>query len=635
MSRRTPALGVLALAGALAGLCAPRAQAAPPAYQQGLHVIPFPGTPDASPRSNIIFSSLTPSQIISVTVTGATSGPHPGTLVTLPDHAGTAYAPSRPFANDEQITVTATLDSPQAGTIAGAPNQATFHYTFHTAQPAGVAPAAAAAARAWAPAKAPAAAAAARAGAPAAAELAAPAGRTGGSPPTMHFHSEPALHPPAVTVSGDADQRSGEIFLTPRLNGDQQGHAQQGPMILDGRGRLVWFEPLGAAGAVNLEVQHYQGQPVLTWWQGRGTGPIGEGRDVIMSRSYRTVAELHAGYGYSSDLHEFQITPQGTALIDSVVPVKTDLRSVGGPADGVVYDFVIQELDIRTNAVLWEWHALGHVPLGASYLPYQGTRYDYFHLNSIQQLPGENLLISARDTWTVYDIDERTGKLAWQLGGRHSSFQMGAKARFEWQHDAHLQGRILTVFDDASDGSQRESRQSSAKLLRLNFNARTATLLKRYTHSPPLISSSQGSTQLLPGGDVFVGWGGQPDFSEYTAAGRQILTGNLPVQMNSYRAYRFHWSGQPQTRPSLALSARPGGLRIYASWNGSTRVSDWRVLGGSSPGDLRGLGRSARRGFETQINISSRPRYVAVQALAASGAVLSTSPVRTDPATAS
>ena len=620
MRSRLPALApavALVLAGPLAALGAPGAQAAVPAYQTGLHVIPFPGTPDASSHSNVIFSSLAPSQITSVTVSGSSSGLHTGTLRALPDHAGTAFTPTSAFTSGESVAVTATLSSRQAGTASGAPNSTTLHYRFTIATPAGVAPGAAAGT-----------------GSPPA--RSSTRARTAGSPPqTLNFHSRPDLHPPVVKVSTDPDHRSGDIFLTPRIDRGAQGPFQQGPMILDGRGGLVWFDPLGAAGALNLEVKHYQGQPVLTWWQGRGTGPIGEGRDVILGRSYQTIAELHAGYGYSSDLHEFQITPQGTALIDTVVPVKADLRSVGGPAAGVVYDFVIQELDIRTNTVLWEWHALGHVPLTASYLPYRGGRYDYFHLNSIQQLPGENLLVCARDTWTVYDIDERTGKLAWELGGRHSSFHMGLGTEFEWQHDARLDGGTLTVFDDASDGSQQESRQSSAKVLRLNFGARTATLVKRFTHTPPLISSSQGSAELLARGNIFVGWGGQPDFSEYDSTGRQIFTGSLPALMNSYRAYRFSWSGQPRTQPALAVSPQAdGSLKVYASWNGATSVSEWRVLGGSSPQGLRRLGQGRRTGFETEITLRTEPRYVAVQALGDGGRVLATSPTEAGSANA-
>ena len=53
----------------------------------GLHVIPFPGTPDAAPSTTIIFSSLRPSEINSVLVTGSSSRAHDGHLTALPDGA--------------------------------------------------------------------------------------------------------------------------------------------------------------------------------------------------------------------------------------------------------------------------------------------------------------------------------------------------------------------------------------------------------------------------------------------------------------------------------------------------------------------------------------------------------------------
>ena len=82
----------------------------------------------------------------------------------------------------------------------------------------------------------------------------------------------------------------------------------------------------------------------------------------------------------------------------------------------------MQEIDIATGKVIWEWHALGHVPVNDSYEPYvAGQRYDYFHLNSIQQLPDGNILISSRDSWTVYLIDKATGNIIWQLGGKDSA----------------------------------------------------------------------------------------------------------------------------------------------------------------------------------------------------------------------
>src|SRR6202035_1409826 len=225
---------------------------------------------------------------------------------------------------------------------------------------------------------------------------------------------------------------------------------QHGPMILDGQGHLVWFHHVPGREVFNLEVKTYRAKPVLTWWQGKIVDGHGaSGTDVIMNSSYQPVAELHAGYGYASDLHEFQVTPQGTALIDAYVPVHANLSSVGGSSSGTVLDCVIQELDIKTGRVLWEWHALGHVPLSASYggVPTDQTPFDFFHLNSIQQLSGNRLIISGRNTWSVYMLDERTGRVIWTLGGKDSSWRMGSGTNFEWQHDARLHSRgLLTVF---------------------------------------------------------------------------------------------------------------------------------------------------------------------------------------------
>ena len=134
----------------------------------------------------------------------------------------------------------------------------------------------------------------------------------------------------------------------------------------------------------------------------------GSGQDVIDNDSYRMVATVHAGEGYQADLHEFQITPQGTALITIDEPTRADLSSVRGPKDGVVLDSIIEEMDSpKKGRVLWEWHALGHVPLSASEAgkPAAGNQYDYFHVNSIQQLPDGNLIVSARNTWGVYEIN--------------------------------------------------------------------------------------------------------------------------------------------------------------------------------------------------------------------------------------
>ncbi|MFL5823065.1 MAG: arylsulfotransferase family protein [Solirubrobacteraceae bacterium] len=447
--------------------------------------------------------------------------------------------------------------------------------------------------------------------------------------PTQSFRSQPHLHPPKVSVTADPSTASGDIFLAP------YNAPQPGPMILDSRGRLVWFRRLRHGPATNLEVQRYHGHSVLTWWQGvfDKQGRAQTGQDVILDSAYRTVAVLHAGNGYVADPHEFQITPQGTALIDAWVPEGADLSSLGGSSSGTVLDCVIQELDIRTNQVLWQWDALVHVPVTDSYakMPSGSAPYDYFHLNSIQQLPDGNLLISARNTWAAYEISRQTGNVIWTLGGKRSSFAMGPGTNFEWQHDARMHaGGALTLFDDAA--LPQEENQSSAKALTLDTHTMTASLAHRYDHSPPLLAGTQGNAQLLPGGDVFVGWGSQPYFSEYTPRGRQIFNGSFALGVESYRAYRFHWRARPATRPAMAARRRRNGaVRVYASWNGATAVRAWRVLGGPRRHGLRSVGGTmTRRGFETMIPLDRAPAYLAVEALGRGGRVLGTSTVHAD-----
>ncbi len=445
---------------------------------------------------------------------------------------------------------------------------------------------------------------------------------------TQSFHSAPGLHPPRLGLTADPDHASGDILLTP------VGGGQPGPLIVTGQGRVVWFHPLsGGQVAMNLQVQSYKGRPVLTWWRGRlvvaGGTIYGVGRDVIMDGSYRTLAVVRGGGGHEADLHEFQITPQGTALLDEYVPVQMNLTRLGGPSSATVLDCVIEELDIGTGHVLWQWQALGHVPLTASHWPVPKSSrsyFDYFHINSIQQLPDRNLLVSARNTWSIYEISRTTGKVIWTLGGKRSNFTMQPGTRFEWQHDARMHpGGILSLFDDAS--APQEEPQSSAKLLRVDTKTMTVRLVHRYTHKPPLLADLAGNAELLPNHNVFVGWGRAPDFSEYTPSGRQIFSGSFALGVLSYRAFRFDWIGRPHTRPALAVANRPHGrLRVYASWNGATQVVAWRVLGGSNPGALHVLVRDAgSRGFETSIEVGARPRFVAVEAMGAGGKVLGTS----------
>ena len=90
----------------------------------------------------------------------------------------------------------------------------------------------------------------------------------------------------------------------------------------------------------------------------------------------------------------------------------------------------------------------------------------------------------------------------------------------------------------------------------------------------------------------------------------------------TYRAYRSVWQGTPATLPALAAKTRGGKTTVWVSWNGSTALSKWRVLGGFSAKSLKSVGGGPKRSFETSFKLGRRYGYVAVQALDDHGKVL-------------
>jgi hypothetical protein len=134
--------------------------------------------------------------------------------------------------------------------------------------------------------------------------------------------------------------------------------------------------------------------------------------------------------------------------------------------------------------------------------------------------------------------------------------------------------------------------------------------------------------QTLENGDMFVGWGAKPYFSEFNAAGQLLFDAHMHGSYETYRAYRFPWTGTPASPPAVAAQAGAGGkgpVTVYASWNGDTVTASWRVLAGPSPKQLVPVAGAQRAGFETAIATPGPEPYVAVQALSASGAVLASS----------
>lgn len=587
MARLLAAITALGLLAMWALVPTTATAAGPP----GVTISPLPGTPDASPHTQISFLGAPVSQIGHISVVGSRSGAHGGRLKSYDSAAGASFITTKGFIEGEHVTVSALVGAPHHQQRVQSSFQIArlFHYKFP----------------------------------PRSAHQAATSGSS-----VQSFHSAPSLHPTTVAVEANALGASeGDIFFA-----FNEGPAQWGPMIISGSGQLIWFQPVpGNEHAMDFKTAEYEGQPALVWWQGY-IAPIGVGfgRDEIYSDSYRQLAQIGGGNGYHADLHELLITPQDQAFITAYTLVDANLSSVHGRSNGGLLDPVVQEIDIKTGLVMFEWHAYGHVSLSESYSRppgSQGWPYDYFHVNSISLDPSGdgNFLISARNTWAGYEINHRTGRIEWQLGGKKPSFKMGPGTETAYQHDIRWQpDGSITAFDDGA--SPQVHKQSRVIHERIEWAKREVRLISAQVHSPSLVADSQGNDQLLANGDSLVGWGQAPFITEYARNGSVLFQMQLPPRGDSYRAYRLPWKGAPASPPAIGLAPSSSGtLNVYASWNGATEVSSWRVIGWNEVHHAARLATAAQSGFETTLNVPSGYAWYAVQALDSSGKVLGTS----------
>ncbi len=456
------------------------------------------------------------------------------------------------------------------------------------------------------------------------------------------FLTAPSLHPPGIrsNVSVPARELAPGYIFTANLYDLNEPPivGQSGPLILDRRLQPVWFQPVQEElVAANLSLQHYEGKPALAWWQGAvtNTGATESGEYVVVNQHYQTVARLKATSGWVLTLHELAIRGD-VAWVTANKNIEMNLSKYGGAYNGALIDSAVQEYNIKTGKLLRNWDALDHIPLGESQasLPTNGFPWDAYHVNSID-LPGNGkLLVSMRDTWGAYMVDIATGRIEWTLGGKRSSFKLGPGAAFEWQHDVRLQpDSTVSLYDDhccqlTGGGTYVDpTGPSRALVLRLDHQARTATLAAQFTRGRDFDAAYMGDTQPLANGNVFVGWGSEPYFSEYSRSGRLLFEAELPGPNLTYRATLEQWEGLPLSLPIGVARRTDGKTTVYASWNGATQVVSWRVLAGLGAGRLAVVKTTTKSGFETAIPLPETESYKSfkVEALSANGRVIGAS----------
>jgi hypothetical protein len=415
------------------------------------------------------------------------------------------------------------------------------------------------------------------------------------------------------------------ILVTPRPDPKKNPGRQFAPMILSNSGKLLWYWP--RPGKVHdLKVVNYRGQPALAFFQKLAHG---RGYYLLLDQHYREIARVSAGHGYSTNLHELDVTARGTAYVSADVTVRV-------PHAGKVTEFVVEEVDIASGKVLFDWHSLWEAPVRDSYEERPGSgAWDYFHGNSIDPPTAAypTVLISSRNTSSVYGVDRATGRTKWIFGGKRDQFHL-ASDHPSWffcgQHDVHrLPNGDLMMFDNGGTfmhGSPHcPVHPARVLVFRLDTRRKRVRLVSSVS-SKPLTSSGRGffsgwvgSARKESNGDTLVDWGGPTNrVTEVAPDGRENLL--LRLEFWSYRGVPGVWTGLPGGVPAVVASRKGGVMHAFASWNGATRIRSWQLLAGASADALSPVGAPAPfADLETELTATTSAPVVAVRALDAAG----------------
>jgi Arylsulfotransferase (ASST) len=294
---------------------------------------------------------------------------------------------------------------------------------------------------------------------------------------------------------------------------------------------IWWFKSDGSP--INAQVLP---DGTVAWVPVKSTsGPL-TGAFVIRTLEGQFVRTVNTVGAPTTDLHELQLLPGGNYLLaGQVTKSHVDTNAYGGSADASVLGFEVQEVTPHGRLV-WKWDSLHHIGLGQTPTRWwnvvvgQPQPYDIQHWNSAEA-DGKYVLLSFRNLDAVYEINRRTGDIAWKLGGTptpksltvlndpYGSYPLGG------QHDARrLPDGTISIHDNLTDLNA----PPRAVRYQIDPQAGTADLVQSITDPDAPESSCCGSARMLPSGDWLIGWGRNPFVGAYNSSGQRIFKLQVP-----------------------------------------------------------------------------------------------------------
>ena len=209
---------------------------------------------------------------------------------------------------------------------------------------------------------------------------------------------------------------------------------------------------------------------------------------------------------------------------------------------------------------MWEWNSADHFAVsetttifrvGANSVPGAGNLVDLVHVNSVDEYPGGDLLVSGRHLDAIFRIDRSTddGDVEWKLGGTNTGDNPDGAVALGivddpfngtiHAHDARvIDADTITVFDNRSGNGV--GQPARAVRYDIDEGAGTARLVAERRNPRGRESGGLGSAQVLPGGHWLINWGSVPNdgrmVEEFTASGQLVAA--LDHAGQSYRTVK-------------------------------------------------------------------------------------------------
>ncbi|KAI0542559.1 Arylsulfotransferase-domain-containing protein [Xylaria digitata] len=460
-----------------------------------------------------------------------------------------------------------------------------------------------------------------------------------GQVPTQTFFSSSVKAPIYQVNKLDVEKidNTGFIFLT----GGYEGY---GPSIISSKDLNLVYADQGHNFAQAAHTGTLYGERVLVVYAGDAVRIYNKHYELL--HAVTPQGDLR---GAVADSHEAHLTGDNTVALVVGRVEKADLSDIGKGEDYLTNN-LIQEVEPRSNAVLFQFDLRSYFRVGDSYWPYDGTGpyhfdavFDLWHVNSVEKTPEGDFLVSSRHLHSVFLVDGTTSKVKWVIGGKRGNFtdvSANSSAVFHWQHNAHFTAKNrISLFDNQAvfNGFCAGQERGCSRGLEIEFDTTDWTywVVNEWYHPQSLVSASCGGVSRTPKGNTLVAWGQNPMYTEYTPDGELVMDvqrgqvlpldhGIVPVV--AYRAEKADWVGMPTWPPSIAVNADGDGMVVYVSWNGATEVEGYVLFTSDSVTKLNGVGAatavSGRMGFETSFQLTEKRRYARVAALDRNGTIL-------------